>query len=282
MTLGTSLPYGLRDVKIVPYPSLAATAFGTDLIDLPNAQTFSFTETEEYTELRGDDQLVTSHGQGPQMDCDLESGGISLEAYAAINGGQIIETGITPNQVKRYRKLVTDQRPFFAVIGKAISDSGGDMHAVVYRVRATGDLAGEFADGAFLIPAASMTGFPCLVSGDLDGEEIEGALYDFVQHETISDIIAPALDAAAVPTVQSASDQAGPAAGGEVVVIRGTGYTGVVSVKIGVTAVTDYEVIDSHTIVLITPAKVAGSYNITVENATGTSATGAQNAYVYS
>lgn len=271
MSLGTSLPFGLRDVKIVEYPSLAATSFGTTLIDLPNSQTFSFTETEEYVELRGDDQLVTSHGQGGQLDCDLESGGISMEAYKAINGGTIIETGVTPNQIKRYRKRVTDQRPFFTAIGQAISDSGGDFHTVVYRARATGDIAGEFADGAFFIPSSAITGFPCLVSGDLDGEEIEGTLYDFVQHETITSIALPALDVAAAPTVTSLSDITGPAAGGEIVTISGTGFIGVTDVEFDSVNATDYEVVDSHTIVAITPAHAAGAAVVSVTNATGES-----------
>lgn len=194
MALGNALPFGLRDVQIVPYTTLAATAFGTVLVDLPNAQKFSFTEKEDYVELRGDDRLVTSHGNSPQLDCSLESGGISLEAYLALNGGEIIESGVTPDQVKRYRKKTTDQRPFVTVIGKAISDSGGDFHAVAYRARATGDISGEFADGAFLVPSTAMTGYGCNVVGELDGVDIENALYDFVQHETIEDIIAPLLD----------------------------------------------------------------------------------------
>ncbi len=194
MPLGTSLPYGLRDVKIIPYADLAADEFGSTLIDLPNAQTFTFTESEEYTELRGDDKRVSSHGQGGQINWDLESGGISMEAYAAMNGGTIISTGSTPNQVKRYRKLVTDQRPFFAVVGQAISDSGGDFHCIVYLCRSTGDLNGELKDGEFMIPGASGIGFPCRVEGDLGTIEVKDALYDFVQHETISAIIAPDLD----------------------------------------------------------------------------------------
>lgn len=283
MSLGTALPYGLRDVKLIAYPSLAATTFGTVLVDLPNGQTFSFAETEEYTELRGDDQLVTSHGQGAQLDCDLESGGISLPAYKVINGGQIIETGVTPNQVQRYRKLVTDQRPFFMVVGQAISDSGGDFHTIVYRCRATGDLAGEFTDGAFFIPAVAVTGFPCLVAGDVDGEEVLGALYDFVQHETITAIIAPALDVAAAPTVTSLSDVTGPAAGGEIVTIYGTGFIGVTDVEFDSVNATDYEVVDSHTIVAVAPAHAAGAAVVSVTNATGesTMTPSAGNTYTY-
>jgi hypothetical protein len=197
MTLpNPALPYGLRDVKLIEYTTLAATAFGTTLTDLPNAQTFSFTETEEYTELRGDDRLVASHGQSPQLDCSLEAGGISIDAYKVLNGGDDIESGTTPNIVRRYRKKTTDQRPYFAVVGKAISDSGGDIHALVYRARVTGDLSGEFTDGEFFIPGADITGFGCKVTGELGGEgfTVLDALYDFIQHETIADIIAPVLD----------------------------------------------------------------------------------------
>lgn len=271
MSLGTSLPFGLRDVKLVAYPSLAATAFGTTAVDLPNAQTFSFTEAEEYVELRGDDKLVTSHGQGAQLDCDLESGGISIDAYKIVNGGTIIESGVTPNQVKRYRKKVTDQRPFFTVIGQSISDSGGDLHAVVYRARATGDISGEFADGAFFIPASSITGFPCLVSGLVDGNEILDTLYDFVQHETITSAIAPVLDTPAIPTVLGLSDVTGPAAGGEIVTITGTSFIGVIDVEFDSVNATDYEVVNANTIVAITPAHAAGATVVTVTNATGES-----------
>lgn len=271
MALGTTLPFGIRDIKIVEYPTVAATSFGTTLVDLPNAQTLSFTETEEYVELRGDDKLITSHGQGAQLDCDLESGGLSIEAWKSINGGIIIETGVTPNQIKRYRKRTSDQRPFFTAIGQSISDSGGDLHALVYRCRATGDMAGEFADGAFFIPNSSVTGFPCLVTGDLDGEEIEDTLYDFVQHETITSIGLPAIDTPSVPLVTSLSDTGGPAAGGEIVTIHGSGFTSVSDVEFASVNATDYEVVDSHTIIAITPAHAAGATVVQITNATGES-----------
>lgn len=195
MTLPVPLPFGLRDVKLIEYPDLAATAFGTTAIDLANAQTFEFTEAEEYTELRGDDRLVTSHGQGGQVNWTLTAGGMTMEAYLAVNGGEIIETGVTPNIVKIYRKKVTDQRPFFTAVGQAISDSGGDVHGIVYCARATGDLSGTFQDGEFYVPSVSGNGFPCRVSGDIEGVEILDTLYDFAQHETIAAIVAPALDA---------------------------------------------------------------------------------------
>lgn len=177
------LPYGLREVKITPFTTSAATVYAGASIKLPNSQTFTFSETEDFEELRGDDQLQATHGKGAQIDWDLESGGISLEAYAAIAGGTVNTTGVTPNQVKTYKKNINHQRPYFKVEGRAISDSGGDFHAVIYLAKATKDLKGEMKDGAFMIPGASGTGLPSKVVATL------GDVYDFVQNETATPVV---------------------------------------------------------------------------------------------
>lgn len=176
------LPYGLRDVKLTPYTTPAATTLGT-AVDLPNARTLSFTEAEEFNELRGDDRLVASHGSGPNVEWELEGGGISFEAVRVMYGGTIEETGVTPNQVKKYYKKVTDERPYFKIEGQIISDSGGDLHAVIYRAKATDQLTGTFGDGEFFLTGASGTGFPSLMAGSLD------RVWEFVQNETATAIV---------------------------------------------------------------------------------------------
>jgi hypothetical protein len=176
MPLGNSLPYGLRDVKITPLGADGKTP-GTP-IDLPVARTFSFSETEDFEELAGDDQKQATHGAGPVVEWSLESGGISLEAYAAIAGGTVTTSGVTPAQVKTYKKKTTDVRPSFKVEGQAISDSGGDLHGIVYRAKADGSLEGEMAQGAFWLSSASGKGYGSLEAASLD------ELYDFVQNET--------------------------------------------------------------------------------------------------
>lgn len=281
MALGTALPYGLRDVKLVPYPNLEALSFGSTLVDLPNARTFSFTDAEEYTDLRGDDKLVTSHGQGSQVEWELESGGVSIPAYAILAGGEMVETGIAPNQRRRFRKYATSQRPFFTALGQSISDAGGDFHGIVYLCRSTGNIEGEFADGEFFIPSASGIGFPCRVAGNVAGLEIQDAIYDFVQNEAITALTAPSLDAPGVPAVYSMSDQTSVTAGGEIVVVSGERFVGVTTVTVGGTNVTDFEVQSPYKIVLITPPKTAGPYQVVVTNATGPSTTGAQTTITY-
>ncbi len=179
MTLQTqSLPFGMRQVRLTPYTDVSATVLAAFSVALPMAQVFSFTETEDFEDLRGDDRLQTSHGKGPQVQWEMTAGGIVLEAYQVLAGGSApIVTGTTPNQVKTYRKLVTDQRTPFKAEGRAISDNGGDMHAIVYRCKTTGDIAGSFEDGKFFLTNAKGIGYASLIS-PID------AVYDFVQNES--------------------------------------------------------------------------------------------------
>jgi hypothetical protein len=173
MPLTVPLPYGLRDLKVRTFASGSEVPGAA--VDLPNARTFSFAEAEEFDELRGDDGLRAVHGRGPTVNWGLEGGGISLEATKALFGGTISETGVTPNQQKTYTKAGSDQRPYFQIEGQAISDSGGDFHAVVYKARCTGELSGELADGTFWLTGASGQGLPRLY---------DDLLYSFIQNET--------------------------------------------------------------------------------------------------
>lgn len=173
----TALPYGVRDCKITPYTDAAGTILGNSSIDLPNMQTFSFSETEEFQELRGDDRVVTTRGQGAQVDWSLEAGGVALGVWATLTGGEVIESGVAPARKIIVRKKSSDNRPFFRLEGQAISDSGGDVHAVVYRCRSNSSIEGSFSDGEFFITSASGLGLP-LMDEDFD------LLYDFVQNET--------------------------------------------------------------------------------------------------
>lgn len=172
-----ALPYGLRDVKLTPYTTAAATALDVTSIDFPNARRLSFSEAEEFEELRGDDKVVTTRGRGASVDWDLEGGGFSFEAVRAMYGGTITETGTTPAQSKSFKKNVNDSRPFFQAEGQSISDSGGDLHGVLFRCRATGNLEGEMADGQFWLTGASGVALPSLITGSVDD------LYEFVQNE---------------------------------------------------------------------------------------------------
>jgi hypothetical protein len=171
------LPYGLRDVKLTPINSDGS--LGT-AVDLPVSQTLSFSEAEEFQELRGDDRLVAVHGQGPTIEFDLEAGGISLEAWQVMTGGDLEELGATPNQTKALTKLVTQSRPYFRIEGQSINDVDGDTHVVIYKAKITDNLEGEFTDGEFFVTSCSGQGL-----GDDDDK-----LYTITWNETTSAITA--------------------------------------------------------------------------------------------
>ena len=171
-----ALPFGLRDVLLTPYASDTTTENAAGKKDLPAARTFSFAETEEFSTLEGDDTTIAAHGAGPTVEWELESGGISIDVWKILAGGTDAQTGITPAIKRTYTKLTTDARPYFKCEGQAISDSGGDMHGVVYRCKADGDLEAEMANGEFTLTAASGKGY---------GQTLTPfKLYEWVHNET--------------------------------------------------------------------------------------------------
>lgn len=170
-----ALPFGLRQVKLTPIDSAGALVTA-EAVFLPASRTFSFAEVEDFEELEGDDTIVASHGSGPTVDWELEGGGISLETWKVLSGGTITASGTAPAEVKTFTKKTTDQRPYFQVEGRAISDNGGDFEMEVYRCKADGDLEASMENGSFLLTAASGKGY-----GQLSGDQ---KLYDFIHRET--------------------------------------------------------------------------------------------------
>lgn len=175
------LPYGIRDIKLTPFTDQAGTILAATSVDLPYARTLSWTETEDFNELRGDDRVVAQHGSGPSVEFEFESGGISFQAFKVMAGGTITETGTEGSSQRVYSKKSTDQRPYFRIEGQAISDSGGDVHVVIYKAKCTDDLSGEFTDGDFFLTSAKGIGI-----GDEDDN-----LYDFVSNDAVTAFVEP-------------------------------------------------------------------------------------------
>lgn len=169
-----SLPFGLREVELIPFGA-DGTPDEANKVALPAARTFSFTEVEDFESLEGNDRTVASHGAGPTVDWELEGGGISLAVWKILSGGTVAETGTSPAASRKFTKKTSEQRPYFEVRGRAISDNGGDFHGVVYRCKADGDLEIELANGSFALTSASGKGY---------GDEVTEDLYDFTMNET--------------------------------------------------------------------------------------------------
>lgn len=175
-----ALPFGLRDVKLTPID--AAGAYGS-IVDLPASRTFSFSESEDFEELRGDDIVQAEHGNGPLIDWDLEQGGISLAALKVMAGGTLTQSGVTPNLKNLWAKGGLDARPYFYVEGQAINDNAGDTHVILYRCKATGDIGGEFSEGSFAMLGTSGRAYPDTLHSN--------KLWDIVHNETAAASVVP-------------------------------------------------------------------------------------------
>jgi hypothetical protein len=82
------------------------------------------------------------------------------------------------------------------------------------------------------------------------------------------------------PTVLAVSPSSALVFGGTTVTVTGTSFVGSTSVKVGTAAGTSVKVLSPTSLQFVTPAIVAGSYDVTVKTAYGTSATGTQLSYV--
>lgn len=178
----TPLPFGLRDVKVQLLTDDGTATVGGK-VDLPYGRTLSFAEAEDFEDLRGDDALIASHGAGPNVEYELESGGLNFEAVRVMYGGTVTTSGVTPNLQKRWRKLTTDTRPYFKIEGQSISDSGGDVHCVIYRAKSTDNMEGELGDSSFFLTGAQGKGY----GNNIVGPDFN-AVYDWLQNETVTAI----------------------------------------------------------------------------------------------
>lgn len=173
----TPLPYGLRQLMLTPYADAQGSILGNISYPLPIAMTLGFSETEQFDELRGDDRLVAVHGRGPQVDWSLEAGGLNMTAWSIISGASVIEEGVSPWRQTALQKSWDNERPYFRIDGRVISDTGGNVVATIYRAKANGKLQANHKNGAFQTSQIDGIGLP-LLNDDANW------LYQIVQNET--------------------------------------------------------------------------------------------------
>lgn len=173
------MPYGLRDVKVA---TLDATGVKGTLVDLPNSQTFEFQESTNTQQLRGDDAIKANRTSVEAVEWTLEAGGINFEAMKVMAGGIITTSGVTPALKKTWTRTEGESYPDFFVEGQAMSESGGDHHAVLYRAKAN-QISGTLQDQEFWVSHAEGTGIGSLNATNL------GKVWDMVANETAAAIV---------------------------------------------------------------------------------------------
>jgi hypothetical protein len=84
-----------------------------------------------------------------------------------------------------------------------------------------------------------------------------------------------------IPTVTGVSPNTGSTAGGEQVTVTGFSFTGATAVKFGGTNGTGLSVTNDNSLTITSPAKAAGTVDVTVTNANGTSSTSSADQFTY-
>lgn len=165
-------PFGLKDVKLTDIT-------GSTQVDLPAARTMGFKEALINSELRGDDKTIAVAAISDKVEWALESGGISLEAYALMSGRSVTTSGTSPNETKTLNIQAGESFPYFKVYGKSVGDGdGSDIHVKVYKCKLTAPIEGTFQDGEFLVTSCSGIAVDDGVNG----------IADIVQNETAANL----------------------------------------------------------------------------------------------
>lgn len=178
-----AIPYGMRDIKITGYTT--GETLGSTSTDLPNAQTMTWTESEDTDTLRGDDQVVVTRGQGIAVAWEMDSGGFQFDVVKLMFGHTLSDSGTTPAQKRVLRRKTDDQRPYFQAEGQSISESGGDFHGILYKCKTSGDFQHQLQDQSFLIYNPSGDAFGLAADRGAGATLIPArTIYDVVQNET--------------------------------------------------------------------------------------------------
>lgn len=167
-------PFGLRQIKL-------ENIAGDVVVSLPSAMTMQFSERVTTGEMRGNDRTQAAVSIADALEWSLESGGISLEAWALMTGRQAVESGSTPNKQKTLTAKAGDRFPYFKIYGKMVGDEGNDdVWVVIYKAKLTEAPNGSFQDASFFNTACGG-----IALGDVENDD---QIWDIIQHETTQEL----------------------------------------------------------------------------------------------
>lgn len=158
--------YGLRDLKLV---DLA----GASQVDLPAARTLGWSESVVSDVLDGDDIEVSSVAFVKGIEWEIESGGISLEAYAMLTGETVVTSGSTPNRQQKITRKGGKNFPWIKVYGRSLGDANDGAWILLKKCKVT-ELEGTLGNQEFFLTKCNGRGIA----------DSNNDLYDIVKLET--------------------------------------------------------------------------------------------------
>ncbi|HEX7458985.1 MAG TPA: IPT/TIG domain-containing protein, partial [Acidimicrobiales bacterium] len=173
------------------------------------------------------------------------------------------------------------------------SGRGGGYHTTTYSawVGVTWDFTGAVVSSAVL-PSAPTNLDPTFVALDAHGNQVSnllsavnvlpaGCTVGNTSYCTYRAVLTLDPSFVSPPRITGVSATTGPAAGGTSVTITGTGLTGATSVLFGGTPAASYSVTGDTSITAVSPAAPAGTVDVSVTTAGGTSSSGTNDQFTF-
>lgn len=157
------MPFGMKEIKI---------KVGSVVKELPAALTLKFKEKVVSGRGRGGDRLRALAAAPDGVEWEMESLGISLEAYAMMTGLTVVESGVSPNGQKTLASSSTNRYPYFDIYGKALGVGADDVHYHIINAKIMDGMDAPLQDAEFTKSAYK-------------GEALD---WEIIQNETATDL----------------------------------------------------------------------------------------------
>jgi len=136
-------PFGLHSIVVT-------NISGASQVSLPTANRMMVKERLQTGEAEGDDKLAAIASTVLAAEWELETKGISLEAWAIMTGRTLTTTGSSPNEIKSMVQDGSERMPYFKIYGKSLGEGDDDVHVLLFKCKITDGIEftnqfGEFA-----------------------------------------------------------------------------------------------------------------------------------------
>lgn len=154
--------------KLLTDPAGGSATYGA-LTDVPGIKTVGLGFELNTVSLTGDNKELETDTTLRAVTVAFSHAKVSYDALAVFLGGTVTDSGTTPAQIARFRRLGADVLPYFKFEAKTptsgVDTIGGDAHIVVYKGKVT-DYSIPFAEQDYAIMTGTFRGV-ARISDDL-------------------------------------------------------------------------------------------------------------------
>lgn len=176
--------FAVDDAKISALtadPAGGTPTYGT-AVDVPGIKSVGLSFEINNKELRGDNRRLEADSILVGINGTFNHAKMNLDALPILLGGTVVDSGLAPNQIARYRRIGSEVFSDFKFEGRTppsgVNLVGGDAHLVVFKAKITGYELG-LAEENYQVFSGTFAG-SFRVSDD--------ALWDLILNETATAI----------------------------------------------------------------------------------------------